>query len=622
MQEIIGTNNRVLLVNLTTKQFETYHVKDRERRLYLGGKGLGLKLIYERMKPRVDPLGEENILAFMPGVLMGTGAPCSARFASVTKSPLTGIMGASSCGGPFGMHLKTAGWDGLLIRGKSELATYLLITDKGIEFKDARDLWGLDSFTVQSKLAERHQGGALVIGPAGENLVRFANIVSGERFLGRGGMGAVLGSKNLKAVVAKGGVYKVKPSDPVMFEKLKKRATGYINRNSVTGSLYRHYGTSANVALNAKGGILPVNNFQDGSHADALRLSGEETKRNHQISHHTCKPCTILCGKKGIFGGQTLPSPEYETVCLLGSNLGIFDIERISEWNRICGEMGMDTISAGGTLAWVMEATERGFVQSKLKFGSPEGVSDALVDMALGRGFGREMALGTRALSEKYGGTSFAMQVKGLELPGYDPRGSFGHGLAYAVANRGGCHLSAFLVAQEVFLHLLRPCAVRGKADYVKFFESLNNCVNSLQTCLFTLFAYLLEPPLTRYTPHPALAMLMQEMPSLAIPLIDFSLYKDFWCAVTGIKMSRWEYLRAGDRITVLERLMNTREGIWRLHDSLPDRLLKEGRASDAKSRTVPLEKLRAKYYIKRGYDRNGIPTPRSLRKLGIIPPP
>jgi len=622
MQEIIGTSNRVLLVNLTTKQFETYYVKDRERRLYLGGKGLGLKLIYDRMKPRVDPLGEENILAFMPGVLMGTGAPCSARFASVTKSPLTGIMGASSCGGPFGMHLKTAGWDGLLIRGKSELATYLLITDKGIEFKDARDLWGLDSFTVQSELAERHQGGALVIGPAGENLVRFANIVSGERFLGRGGMGAVLGSKNLKAVVAKGGVYKVKPSDPVMFEKLKKRATGYINRNSVTGSLYRHYGTSANVALNAKGGILPVNNFQDGSHADALRLSGEETKRNHQTSHHTCKPCTILCGKKGIFGGQTLPSPEYETLCLLGSNLGIFDIERISEWNKICGEMGMDTISAGGTLAWVMEATERGFVQSKLKFGSSEGVSDALVDMALGRGFGREMALGTKALSEKYGGTSFAMQVKGLELPGYDPRGSFGHGLAYAVANRGGCHLSAFLVAQEVFLHLLRPCAVRGKADYVKFFESLNNCVNSLQTCLFTLFAYLLEPPLTRYTPHPALAMLMQEMPSLAIPLIDFSLYKDFWCAVTGIKMSRWEYLRAGDRITVLERLMNTREGIWRLHDSLPDRLLKEGRASDSKSRTVPLEKLRAKYYIKRGYDRNGIPTPRSLRKLGIIPLP
>ena len=622
MQEIIGTSNRVLLVNLNTRQFETYHVKERERRLYLGGKGLGLKLIYDRMRPGVDPLGEENMIAFMPGVLMGTGAPCSARFAAVTKSPLTGIMGASSCGGPFGMHLKTAGWDGLLIRGKSDSPAYLLITDRGVEFKDARDLWGLDSFSAQTKLTERHQGGALVIGPAGENQVRIANIVSGDRFLGRGGMGAVLGSKNLKAVVAKGGAYKVKPSNRAMFEKLKKRATTYINRNSVTGGLYRRYGTSANVALNTRAGILPVNNFRDGSHADALRISGEETKRNHQTKHHTCKPCTILCGKSGTFGGQTLPSPEYETVCLLGSNLGIFDIERISEWNRICGEMAMDTISAGGTLAWVMEATERGLVKSNLKFGSPEGVSEALVDMALGRGFGREMALGTKTLSEKYGGTSFAMQVKGLELPGYDPRGAFGHGLAYAVANRGGCHLSAFVAAQEAFLHLLRPYAVRGKADYVKFFESLNNCVNSLQTCLFTLFAYLLEPPLTKYTPTPALALLMQEVPSLAIPLIDFGLYKNFWCAVTGIKMSRWEYLRAGDRITVLERLMNTGEGVWRLHDTLPDRLLQEGRKSDSKNRIVPLEKLRAKYYRKRGYDRNGIPTPQSLKKLWIMPPP
>jgi aldehyde:ferredoxin oxidoreductase len=621
MQEIIGTSNRVLSVNLTTRQFEVYHVKEKERRLYLGGKGLGLKLIYDRMNPRTNPLGEENIIAIMPGVLMGTGAPCSARFAAVTKSPLTGIMGASSCGGPFGLHLKTAGWDGLLIRGKSESPAYLLVTDKGVEFKDARDLWGLGSFTVQSKLIERHQGGTLVIGPAGENLVRFANIASGERFLGRGGMGAVLGSKNLKAIVAQGGAYKVKPSDRAMFDKLKKRATAYINRNNVTGSLYRQYGTSANVALNAKGRILPIDNFQDGSHADALRISGEETKKNHHTSHHTCQPCTILCGKKGAFEGQTRPSPEYETVCLLGSNLGIFDIERISEWNGICAEMGMDTISAGGTLAWVMEATERGFVQSRLKFGSPEGVSDALVDIAHGTGFGSEMALGTRALSEKYGGTSFAMQVKGLELPGYDPRGAFGHGLAYAVANRGGCHLSAFLVAQEVFLHLLRPYAVRGKADYVKFFEDLNNCVNSLQTCLFTLFAYLLEPPLTKYTPNPALAMLMQELPSLAIALIDFGLYKDFWCAVTGINMSRWEYLRAGERITVLERLMNCQEGVWRLHDSLPDRLLKEGRKSDSKRRTVPLEKLRAKYYRKRGYDRNGIPTPRLLNSLGILPP-
>jgi aldehyde:ferredoxin oxidoreductase len=581
---------------------------------------LGLKLLYDRLRPGADPLGEENIIAFMPGVLMGTGAPCSARFAAVTKSPLTGIMAASSCGGPFGMDLKTAGWDGLLVRGKAAKPTYLLITSEGVEFRDAGQFWGLDTTETQAKLDEK-RAGILVIGPAGENLVSFANIATGDRFLGRGGMGAVMGSKNLKAIVALGGNYTISPVDQPAFDRLKKKATAYINRNRITGGLYRNYGTPANVALSLKGNILPVNNFSDGTHARALEISGEETKKNRDTSHHTCKPCTILCGKKGKFGGQELPAPEYETVSLLGSNLGVFDIDKIAEWNRICGKMGMDTISAGGTLAWVMEAAQRGMVQSDLKFGSPEGVSQALLDIAHRKGFGTEMAQGSKALSEKYGGTSFAMHVKGLEIAGYDPRGSFGHGLAYAVANRGGCHLSAFLAAQEVFLHLLRPYAVRSKADYVKFFESLNNCVNSLQTCLFTLFPYLLEQPLTKYTPPFVLGLLMQELPQVAIPLIDYTLYRDFWSAVTGIKMSRWEYLEAGDRITVLERYMNTQEGISRLHDTLPDRLLKEGRKSDPKARTVPIEKLRSKYYKKRGYDHNGIPTPKTLKRLGIQTP-
>jgi aldehyde:ferredoxin oxidoreductase len=620
MKEIVGTSNRILQVDLTRSNVGIYEVKLEERRLYLGGKGLGLKLLYDRLQSGADPLGEENIIAFMPGVLMGTGAPCSARFAAVTKSPLTGIMAASSCGGPFGMSLKTAGWDGLLVRGKATKPTYLLITAEGVEFRDARELWGLDTVATQSKLDER-RAGILAIGPAGENLVRFANIATGDRFLGRGGMGAVMGSKNLKAIVALGGAYKISPVDQPAFDRLKKKATAYINRNRITGNLYRNYGTPANVAMNLKGNILPVNNFSDGTHVQALKISGEETKKNHETSHHTCKPCTILCGKKGNFGGEELPAPEYETVALLGSNLGVFDIEKIAEWNRVCGRMGMDTISSGGTLAWVIEAAERGLVQSDLKFGSPDGVSQALLDIAYRKGFGAEMAQGSKALSEKYGGTSFAMHVKGLELPGYDPRGSVGHGLAYAVANRGGCHLSAFLAAQEVFLDLLRPHAVRAKADYVKFFESLGNCVNSLQTCFFTLLAYLLEPPLVKYTPNLFLGLLMQELPQVAILLMDYTLYRDFWSAITGIKMSRWEYLEAGDRITVLERYMNTREGISRLHDTLPDRFLREGRKSDPKARTVPIERLRSKYYKKRGYDHNGIPTPKTLKRLGIQTP-
>ncbi|MBN2033513.1 MAG: aldehyde ferredoxin oxidoreductase family protein [Deltaproteobacteria bacterium] len=617
MQDIVGTGNRVLDIDLSTKKVKIYQVKPRERRLYLGGKGLGLKLLYDRMHPGLDPLGEDNIIAFMPGVLMGTGAPCSGKFAAVTKSPLTRLMASSSCGGPFGMNLKTAGWDGLMIRGRAGEPTYLLVTSEGVEFKDASGLWGKDTLSSQKEIIGEGNGG-LVIGPAGENLVHFANIASGDRFLGRGGMGAVLGSKNIKAVVAKGGDYKIKPADQAAFEKLKRKANAYINNNRITGNLYRKFGTPANVALCLDGEVLPVMNFRDGVHPLGLQISGEETQKHRNTRHHTCRPCSILCGKKGFFGGEEIPAPEYETVALLGSNLGVFDIDRIAKWNRICGMSGLDTISAGGTLAWVMEAGERGLLQSPLTFGSPDGVSEALTDIALMRGFGREMALGSKALSEKYGGAAFAMQVKGLELAGYDPRGSFGQGLAFAVANRGGCHLSAFLVGQEVFLGLLRPYAIRAKADYVKFFESLNNCVNSLQTCLFTLFAYLMESPLTKYTPNSILSLLMQELPQVAIPLIDYSIYRDLWSAVTGINMSLREYLEAGDRITVIERYMNTREGIWRLHDTLPDRLLREGRRSDPASRTVPLEKLRAVYYKKRGYDHNGIPTPRTIKKLGI----
>jgi len=616
-QDIRGTSDRILEVDLSSGSVEVYRVKPRERRLFLGGKGLGLKLLSDRMSPGTDPLGEDNIIAVMPGVLMGTGAPCSGRFAAVTKSPLTGIMASATCGGPFGMGLKTAGWDGLLIRGKAPRPTYLVITPEGAEFKDASAIWGKDTRVTQEAVGGDGRG-VLAIGPAGENLVRFANIVSGDRFLGRGGMGAVFGSKNLKAVAAAGGAYKIRAVNEAKFLKLKKKGNAFINKNGITGGLYRDFGTPANVSLCHKAGILPVRNFSEGSHPMAFQIGGEETRTRNKTRHHTCKPCSILCGKKGIFGDREESAPEYETVALLGSNLGVFDIDRISEWNRICGLMGMDTISAGGTLAWVMEAAERGLVRSPLAFGSPDGVSEALLDIAHMRGFGADMGMGSRAISEKYGGTSFAMQVKGLELAGYDPRGCYGQGLAFAVANRGGCHLSAFLVGQEVFLGLLNPHALRSKATYVKFFESLNNCVNSLQTCLFTLFAYLLEPPLMKLTPNVLLGFLMQELPGLALPLVDYSLYRDFWSAVTGIKISRREYLEAGDRITVLERYMNTREGIWRLHDTLPDRLLKEGRLSDAKGRTVPLDKLRAAYYKKRGYDRNGIPTPRTLRKLGI----
>ncbi len=616
MNEIHGTNNKVLEVDLSEKKYSVYTVSQEERKMYLGAKGLGLKLIYDRMKAGVDPLGEENIIAFMPGVMMGTGGPCTGRYHAVSKSPLTGIITTSSCGGPFGMHLKTAGWDGLLVKGKSEKPVYLDINSDGVEFKDAGDLWGLDILKTQEKLATK-KSGSMMIGPGGENLVRFANIASGHRFLGRGGMGAVMGSKNLKAVIAHGGAYKIVPKNKELFDKQKKKATDYIKRNGPSNN-YRDFGTSFNVNVTNKANILPVRNFSDGSDTEAHQISGQNMHEKHQTKYHTCKPCTIMCGHKGTFGGKTLPVPEFETVGLLGSNIGVFDSDKICEWNMICSEMGIDTISTGGTLAWVMEAGARGLIETDLKFGSPEGVSEAIYDIGNLNGFGKEMALGSRALAKKYGGEDFAIHVKGLEMAAYDPRGSFGQGLAYAVANRGACHLSAYLVSLEIFFKLLNPYTHRSKAKFTKFFENLTCCVNALQTCQFTMFAYTLEPPLTKYTPNLILGMLMQNIPDVALALMDISLYTKFWSATTGIDITNGEFLKAGERIHVLERYMNTREGISRKDDTLPARLLTEGRKSDAQNKTVPLDKMLDKYYKIRGFNSNGIPTEETLARLGI----
>ena len=618
MRVIKGSGNKILEVDLTAQSSKIYRVTPDERRLYLGAKGLGLKLLFDRIVPGNDPLGPDNIIAVMPGVLMGTGGPCSGRFAAITKSPLTGIMVTSSCGGGFGLALKTAGWDGLLIKGKAASPLYLDISEAGVEFSDAQDLWGLEIPAVQNILDTKKKK-SLAIGPAGENLVRYANVASGHRFLGRGGLGAVMGSKNLKAVRAEGGVFSIKPKNSERFKKARSKAGRYIRQNRMTGDIYKKYGTSSNVRPSLEAGILPVNNFQTGRDEKAEKVTGEVIALDHDTRHHTCKPCTIQCGHKGSFKSGELPVPEYETIGIMGTNLGIFDVNTIARFNQVCGSLGLDTISAGGTLAWVMEAAAKGIVKSNLEFGSPDGIIKALEDIAFMKGFGAEMAMGTKALSLEYGGADFAMHVKGLEMAAYDPRGAYGHGLAYAVANRGGCHLSSYMVSQEVYFDLLKPDTGYGKARWVKFFEDLTCCINSLQTSQFTKFAFLMETPLIKYVPDLIIGKIMQLFPSAAIPLVGFSLYTQLWSGVTGINISNSEFLKAGERIHVLERYMNSREGIKRADDTLPERLLRQGRDSDPENRTVPLNQMLPGYYKLRGYDKDGIPLESLLADLEII---
>lgn len=641
-QDIKGYSNRILEINLTERSWSVAQASIKDRELFIGGKGLGMKLLYDRLKPGIEPLGEENILIIMPGVVTGTGAPCSGRFEAIAKSPLTGIIATSSCGGPFGVHLKTAGYGGLVIRGKSASRCLVWFDHKTVEFRDATDLWGLDTVETQKRItgsgkeeskksdsSDSKNEAALVIGHAGENLVRFANISSGHRFLGRGGLGAVMGSKNLKAIVVRGKHYKIVPADSERFERVKQKANLFIKRESVTISMGQ-FGTATNMKFINRAKMLPVCNYLLGEHDQALRISGEMIKEKHDTKLHTCKPCSIMCGHKGTFNGEKSSVPEYETLALLGSNLGIFDSDAISRFNNICNRAGMDTISAGGTLGWVMEAVEKGVVSSdvllspetsdpySLMFGSPDGIEHALNSIAKSEGFGKEMGLGSRALSQKYGGKEFAIQVKGLEMAGYDPRGSYGQGLAYSVANRGACHLSAFLVSFEIFLELLKPDTARAKHQFVKFVEDLTCGVNALQTCQFTMYAYTLEPLLTKYTPKFVLKNLMLWLPEVALALLDFSIYPDLFSSITGIKMSSRDFIKAGERIHVLERYMNTREGISSKDDVLPDRMVLETIAGDEKKRIVPLKEMLVKYYKLRGYNSDGIPDPKLLRRLNI----
>jgi len=617
MQEIIGTSNRVLEIDLSTKKTNVIDVSRKDREMYLGGKGLGLKLLYDRLESGIDPLGEKNMIAFMVGVLMGTGAPCSGRFSAVTKSPLTGIMVSSSCGGPFGIALKTSGWDGLIIKGSSKKPVYLIIDSKGVQFKGAAKIWGKDTSEVQEVL-DKEGSGSVVIGPAGENLVRYANICSGHRFLGRGGMGAVMGSKNLKGITAIGKEFKIIPKNRIKFNKARKKLSKFIEANSITSESYRNFGTNANVNLSNAAGILPVKNFTGGSHGEAHKISGETIREKHNTEFDACKRCTIRCGHKGTFGGEIRSVPEYETIGLLGSNIEIFDPVVISQWNDICSKMGMDTISFGGTIAWTMEATEKGLIKTGLKFGMTDGVSEMINDIANSEGLGKELKMGSRWLSKKYGGEDFAMHVKGMEMAAYDPRGAIGHGLSYAVANRGACHLSSSLFTLEAYFNMASPYAKRWKGKMVDFFENVYSAVNSLHICHFTAFAVFLEPPLIKYTPTPLLKLFTQNLAPAALSLMDIRAWPNLWSGVTGIRKGMMNFKKSGKRIHVLERYINTREGISRKDDTLPARLLREGRKCDSTERVVPLDKMLDAYYRSKGYNKNGIPKARTLKKLGI----
>ncbi len=614
--KLIPNPTKILFIDLGSNQVNTMEISQENLKLYLGGKGLAYKILYELLKDRlntaIDPLSPDNPIIFMTGPLTGTGFPLSSRFSAVSKSPLTNLFGSSNSGGPFGIALKTCGYMGLVLTGKAEKPVKIIIDGDKVSIESAEELWGKTTLETLEALKATPRDGTLVIGPAGENLVRYACIRSGDRFLGRLGFGAVLGSKKVKAILVKHQNVKIEISDKKKFESLKKTVINKIKTNPMARS-FKRYGTNTYILLNKEVKILPCKNFsQIEPLEEVYKNSGPYIEEHFELKPNPCPTCAIVCGQKMKLGDKWVHRPEYETNALFGPNMLIFDIVKVAEINEICNELGLDTISTAGTIAYLMEAEEKGILHSGLKFGDAEKVKSFIKDIVYGRTeLAKEAGKGSRYLAEKYGGNEFAIQVKGLEIAAYDPRNSVGHGLNYAVANRGGCHLSAPVFPVEAHLKFMNPHSPKGKATIVIFMENLFNTLNSIITCVFTTLPYMMEDPIIKLSPKPGIRFLMKYFTSLTTNFLNISIYKGIFEAVSGIKLSKKEFLKAGGRIHLLERYLNITQGLTKEQDTLPERFLTE-------IKPVPLAQMLKDYYKKRGYDENGKPKKETLRKVGI----
>lgn len=602
-------------------------------RLFFGGKGLGFRYFHDAVPAGTDPLSPGNALIFVTGPLTGTLAPCTGKLGVVTRSPATGTILDCSVGGTVGPQLKYAGYDLVVITGRAPHPVVLVIDDDRVSFREANGVWGRGCHETEFLLRDALGAEFRIIstGPAGENLVPMACLTSElYRQAGRGGVGAVMGSKHLKAVAVRGTGSLAAP-DMGRFLEFAHRA---MREDLLTDTNLWAYtdGTPMIVGLSQSAGILPTRNFQSGTFAGAEAI-GAEAVRSLRVAKKSCFGCGLGCGNflrapaAGAAGAGTgawpaggsrgeagapemgaapgrggkagggprwpgegaVEGPEYETLALTGSNCGIGDLGAIIEFNRLCDDLGLDTISTGGVVAFAMELAERDLADLGLRFGDMDSYLRAPVLIARGEGVGRELGRGVRYLAGRYGGKEFAMEVKGLEFPGYEPRGSWGMGLAYATADRGACHMRAWPVADEAF-GSLDPFTGEGKAQLVINGQHQNSIKFSLIFCDF----WALSP----------------------------DLMAGFCSVALGREVTADELRLAGERIWNLGRLLNVREGFRREHDYLPARVLEHPLPDGpAAGRVVPPEVFRAmleEYYRLRGWDEDGVPTPAKLAELGL----
>ncbi|MFH1438912.1 MAG: aldehyde ferredoxin oxidoreductase family protein [Pseudomonadota bacterium] len=627
-----GFMKRYALIDLTRRRVEDYPVADEEMLDYLGGKGLAAHILLNELPAGTNPLDEDNILVINTGVLTGTGSPTSGRFNAATKSPLTGAIGTSNSGGDFGTFLKKAGYDGIVIRGKADGPVHIDITEDGIEILDAKNLWGLTTEKAQAALGKKDA--KLVIGPAGENLVRFASIHCGHRVLGRIGIGAVMGSKHLKAITVSG-KKNIPIARPDRFKEVTRKWTAALRKHAITGYQLPKFGTAGNVNMCNATRTLPVRNFKAGHHEKAYQISGETMAENLLVKNVGCRFCPIRCGRWVREGGKQKKGPEYETIALMGSNLENFNIKKIVQLSEACDNLGMDTISAGCVLGFAMELAENGKLDSELRFGRTDNLVETLGDIARRRGIGDELAEGTMRMAEKHGGADYSMNVKGLEMPGYEPRRSIGMGLGYATANRGGCHLNAgYLVFFEAIGPTqIDPLVKQGKAELDVLQQNLFDAISTSGSCIFTAYAVVPSGAEEHITPYSrASAMMAKTLTSSGFLLayqsklpieklkinVPFIPYPMVIAAATGVDYSVGDFLAAGERVYNLERMFNLREGFTRDDDILPRRMTHEQQDPGNPDTKVPVEAMLPKYYKARGWDDEGVPGEAMLEKLGL----
>ncbi len=588
-----GNWGRFLRVNLSTGEVKVEEYDEELAKRWLGSRGLAIYFLLRDMDPKVDPLSPENKLIITPGPLSGTSAPTGGRYNVVTKSPQTGFITMANSGGYFGAELKFAGWDGIIVEGKAESPVYIYINDDNVEIRDASHLWGKlvseTEETIRKEIGSKRLR-ITSIGPAGENLVKFAAIVNdGHRAAGRAGVGAVMGSKNLKAIAVEG-TKRVPIADKQKFMLTIREKINKLKNDPVAGGGLPNYGTAVLVNIINQNGLYPTRNFQTGVFELAEEHSGEAMTAKYLIRNQPCYACPIGCGRVNKLPtvGVT-EGPEYESIWALGADLGINDLASIIEANHLCDEYGLDTISTGGTLAAAMELYEKGYLKDEdlgneappFRWGNTEVLHYYIEKIAYRKGIGDKLAEGSYRFAEMYGHPEYSMSVKKLELPAYDPRGAEGHGLGYATNNRGGCHIKNYMISPEILGYPYKMDPHDISDDKIKMlivFQDLSALIDAAGLCLFTTFG------------------------------LGADDYRDMLNAALGWDFSTEEYLKIGERIWNAERLFNLKAGLDpERDDTLPKRFLEEPMPEGPnKGHVVRLKEMLPRYYKLRGWTEDG----------------